>query len=164
MDITDLKDAFLRRFTDDPVNWFKWIIIFAVFIACYAAIIKFKIGDSISNKWERKRAKAKAMGHVIKANLVSSSISGDAPYYTSHGKYEYYLNGKSKKYTAHFNYKDPPRIVYLYYLKNPNRVFCCDEYHVQPVSDFIFALIVFSPFIICALLILLLRVDISGFQ
>ena len=163
-DITRLKDAFLRCFTDNPVNWLKWIIILAVFIACYVAIIKFKIGDNILNRWERKRDKAKAMGHVIKAKLISSSISGDAPNYTSYGKYEYSLNEKTKRYTAYFNYKNPPRIVYLYYLKNPNRVFCCDEYHVRPISGFIMALIIFSPFIICALLILLLRVDISGFQ
>ena len=64
-------------FTDDPVNWLKWAVVFAILIGGYAVAVPLykKVSHGVS--WERKRDIAKSRDHIIKASLVDKHPSGE---------------------------------------------------------------------------------------
>lgn len=72
-----IQEALITMFTDDPVNWLKWAIVFAVLIGGYAIAVPLykKVSHGVS--WERKRDIAKSRDHVIKASLVDKHPSGE---------------------------------------------------------------------------------------
>ena len=49
-----IQEALITMFTDDPVNWLKWAIVFAVLIGGYAIAVPLykKVSHGVS--WERK--------------------------------------------------------------------------------------------------------------
>ena len=155
----DYREAFVALFTDDPVNWVKWVVVFAVLILTYFISIPLstKVGYRLGR--ERKRDIARERGHVIKAYIVSQHSSGDVGEYDRHAKYEYTLDGKKKVYRAYFNYPNrPPRVLYLYYVNSPRRLFSMDEYHWDVPLALLMLPIVFLPWILAALTMLALGI------
>lgn len=67
-----IKEALIGVFSDDPINWLKWGIVFAILIGGY--IIAIPLYGKVSSRlsWERKRDIARSRDHVIKAALVKS--------------------------------------------------------------------------------------------
>ena len=55
----ELREAFYRTFTDDPVNWIKWIAVLAILVLGYVIAIPIYGKVSYRLSWERKRDIAK---------------------------------------------------------------------------------------------------------
>ena len=167
MSMQDLKNGLLKLFTNDPINWIKWVIVFAVLVLGYVILIKSKTVHAIYYKWEIKRDKARAKGNIIKATLIKSYPYGDPGSYSWTTTYEYTLNGETKKYRAYFNnasgISQPPRILYLYYINSPKHLFSVEEYHWDGFSGIVIFLITFAPWFLAAFFVWLLKIDISGF-
>ena len=68
-------------FTDDPVNWLKWAVVFAILIGGYAVAVPLYKKVSHGMSWERKRDIAKSRDHVIKASLVDKHPTGEVSHY-----------------------------------------------------------------------------------
>ncbi len=73
----EIKEAFYDLFTDNPVNWVKWGVVFLILILGYVVAIPLykKIQYRIS--WERKRDIARSRNHVIEATLLKKHPTGD---------------------------------------------------------------------------------------
>ncbi len=156
-----LKEAFYRTFTDDPVNWIKWGIVLAVFVIGYVVAIPIygKIRYHIS--WERKRDIARQRNQMIEATLIDKWRSGDAGEYDWHATYQYSVNGKQKTYKALFVHpQSPPRILYLYYLNNPNKLFSYSEYHWENHKAVILLPVICLPWIMAIAAMFLLNIEI----
>ena len=56
-----IKEALIGVFSDDPINWLKWGIVFAILIGGY--IIAIPLYGKVSSRlsWERKRDIARKM-------------------------------------------------------------------------------------------------------
>ena len=95
-----IQEALITMFTDDPVNWLKWAIVFAVLIGGYAIAVPLykKVSHGVS--WERKRDIAKSRDHVIKASLADKHPSGEVSRYDWHATYHYTIDGKERQYTC----------------------------------------------------------------
>ena len=91
-----IQEALITMFTDDPVNWLKWAIVFAVLIGGYAIAVPLykKVSHGVS--WERKRDIAKSRDHVIKASLADKHPSGEVSRYDWHATYHYTIDGKER--------------------------------------------------------------------
>lgn len=76
-----IQEALITMFTDDPINWLKWAIVFAILIGGYAIAVPLYKKVSHGMSWERKRDIAKSRGHVIKASLVDKHPSGEISRY-----------------------------------------------------------------------------------
>ena len=127
-----IQEALITMFTDDPVNWLKWAIVFAVLIGGYAIAVPLykKVSHGVS--WERKRDIAKSRDHVIKASLADKHPSGEVSRYDWHATYHYTIDGKERQYTAYFKHPStPPLYLYLYYVDDPDKLFSCEEYHYE---------------------------------
>lgn len=160
----ELKESFLKLFTDDPVNWIKWLVVFAVLVIGYVAAIPLYSKVSYRFSWDRKRDIAKSRGHVIEASLLQKYPSGKIGNYDWHATYLYTIHGEEKKYRAFFNCPNtPPRILYLYYIDSPKKVFSVSEYHWQNHIGCLLILIMFLPWLLAAFTIMALKIDISGF-
>lgn len=103
-----IQEALITMFTDDPVNWLKWAIVFAVLIGGYAIAVPLykKVSHGVS--WERKRDIAKSRDHVIKASLADKHPSGEVSRYDWHATYHYTIDGKERQYTAYFKHPSTP--------------------------------------------------------
>lgn len=155
-----LKEAFYGTFTDDPVNWIKWIIVFAVLIGGYfiAVPLLSKVEYRLSR--ERKRDIARSRNHIIEANLVDKYYTGEGVDRHWHATYEYTWNGKTKRYRAMFVRDQRPRCrLYLYYVDNPKKLFSCEEYRWENYKGVIFFPLMFLPWMLAILAILLLKID-----
>ena len=84
----DLKEAFYRFFTDDPVNWIKWGIVFAVLILGYVVAVPLYKKIYYRLSWERKRDIARSRDHVIRAKLVKKYPTGEVANYNWHATYQ----------------------------------------------------------------------------
>ena len=78
-----IQEALITMFTDDPINWLKWAVVFAVLIGGYAIAVPLYKKASHGMSWERKRDIAKSRDHVIKRILeldskIERSIDGRA--------------------------------------------------------------------------------------
>ena len=159
----ELREAFYRTFTDDPVNWIKWIAVLAILVLGYviAILIYGKVSYRLS--WERKRDIAKSRNHIIQARLIDKHSTGSPGHYSWYGTYLYTIDGVEKKYKAYFHEPStPPRILYLYYIDNPKRLFSVDEYHYQNHKAIILFPIICLPWILGIAAIFLLRIEIPG--
>lgn len=78
-----ITEALIGVFSDDPINWLKWGIVFAILIGGY--IIAIPLYGKVSSRlsWERKRDIARSKNHVIKAALVKKHPKGEV------GKYDW---------------------------------------------------------------------------
>ncbi len=158
-----LKEAFYRTFTDDPVNWIKWGVVLVILVVGYVIAIplygkvRYRIG------WERKRDIARQRNHIIKAILIDNWRSGNTGAYDCHATYQYSVNGKQKTYRALFvNRQSPPRILYLYYLNNPNKLFSYDEYHWENHKAVVLLPVMLLPWIMAIAAVFLLKIEIPG--
>ena len=161
--IAELRALLTQAFTDDPVNWLKWIAVFSTLVLGYVIFIPIYGKVSYRISWERKRDIARERGHVVESRLVKQFPSGDPGDYTWHGHYRYTVNGKEKLYRALFlNGQRPPRVLYLYYLTNPKRLFSVSEYHWENHKAVILLPIVFGPWLLAALAMVLLKAEYYG--
>ena len=72
----ELREAFYRTFTDDPVNWIKWIAVLAILVLGYVIAIPIYGKVSYRLSWERKRDIAKSRNHIIQARLIDKHSTG----------------------------------------------------------------------------------------
>lgn len=159
-----IQEALITMFTDDPINWLKWAVVFAVLIGGYAVAVPLykKVSHGVS--WERKRDIAKSMDHVIKASLVDKHPSGEVSRYNWRAVYRYTIDGEERQYVAHFKHPaTPPLYLYLYYVDDPDKLFSCEEYHYENHKGLLLFPVIFLPWILAVLALVLLGVDLSGF-
>mgnify|MGYP005806494795 FL=1 len=158
----DYQEAFVKLFTDNPVNWAKWVVVFVVLVLGYR--ISIPLFDKVSYRLGReyKRDLARKRGHIIKAFILDQHPSGDVGKYDWHAKYEYLLDGNKKVYRAYFNHPNcPPRVIYLYYVNSPKRLFSMDEYHWDVPLGLIKLPIIFLPWILAVLTMVALQIPIT---
>ncbi|MFI3209089.1 MAG: hypothetical protein R3Y40_08125 [Eubacteriales bacterium] len=160
----EIKEGLYQVFTDNPVNWIKWIVVFAILIAGYVVCLPIYKKVSYFFSYERKREMAKEKGHEIKATLISKHKVGDAPYYDYRVKYKYIVDEKEKKYKAFFKHpSSPPTNLCLYYINNPYFLFSCEEYRWQGHKGIVLLFINILPWIFALFAFQVLNIDISGF-
>lgn len=144
-------------FTDNPINWVKWGIVFVVLILGYVFIVKIGIKVIYLVSWERKGNIARAKGHVIKAELIKKYR--DEPLSDKwYAKYKYTVNGKTKKYHASFM-GEPPEVMDLYYKNSPRRVFGVEDEHYDLFEGLVSVFITILPWILAVLAAILLKID-----
>ena len=110
-----IQEALITMFTDDPINWLKWAVVFAILIGGYAIAVPLykKVSHGVS--WERKRDIAKSRDHVIKTALADKHPTGEVSRYDWHATYHYTIDGEERRYTAFFKHPStPPLYLYLY--------------------------------------------------
>ena len=97
-----IKEALIGVFSDDPINWIKWGIVFAILIGGY--IIAIPLYGKVSSRlsWERKRDIARSKDHVIKAALVKKHPKGEVGKYNWSATYRYEFDGEEREYHAYF--------------------------------------------------------------
>lgn len=121
-----------------------------------------KVSHGVS--WERKRDIAKSRDHVIKASLADKHPSGEVSRYDWHATYHYTIDGKERQYTAYFKHPStPPLYLYLYYVDDPDKLFSCEEYHYENHKGLLLLPVIFLPWILAGIALVLLGVDLSGF-
>lgn len=151
----NLKEPLLEMFTDDPVNWVKWAVVFTVLIGFF--ILSFKIYGKIEYHLSiRKKAdQARAKGHVIE-NAKRIAVRKKGTYQerkesnkTTYGAtYQYTLDGKEKVYRAYFSNNYPPETIDLYYKNSPRKLFSVEEYYWQPHIGILYLALIFMPFVL----------------
>lgn len=112
-----IRKAMYECFTDNPINWVKWGIVFAVLILGH--VFTSNLFDKVKYlmSYERKRDIAQSKGHVIEATLVRCRWY-DGKF---HALYHYRLGEENKSYGLLSNYGRPPEKINLYYIHRPNR-------------------------------------------
>ena len=155
-DIEMIKEGLTQTFSNDPIIWGKWLLVFIAFILTIVVRIKFKIDDKFapSKKLDEKVKKAIENKHIINATLISSRVYREND--TCSGRYEYEINGKKYKYSAMFTGIYPRRILHLYYEDNPRKVFTNEEYHHYVLRGLPLVILNFSPFIVGAFMVWIL--------
>lgn len=151
-----IKEGLTQTFSDNPVIWGKWLLVFITFILTFVIRIKFKIDDKFDpfKKLDEKVKKAIDNKHIINATLISSRVYRENN--TCRGMYEYEINGEKHKYNARFMGIYPRRTLHLYYEDNPRKVFTNEEYHHYVLKGLPLVILNFSPFIIGAFMVWLL--------
>ena len=121
-----------------------------------------KVSHGVS--WERKRDIAKSRGHVIEASLTGKHPTGEVSRYNWRAVYRYTVADEERQYVAHFKHPaTPPLYLYLYYVDDPDKLFSCEEYHYENHKGLLLFPIIFLPWILAVLALVLLGVDLSGF-
>ena len=123
-----IKEALIGVFSDDPINWVKWGIVFAILFGGYIIAIPLygKVSSSLS--WDRKRDIARSRDHVIKAALVKKHPKGEV------GKYDWSA-------TYH-----------------PRKLFSVEEYHYENHKAILLLPIIFLPWILAIAAMFLLNI------
>lgn len=144
----------IKMFTDDPVNWVKWAVVFTVLIGFF--ILAFKIYSKIEYRLsiQKKADDARAKGHVIPgAKRISvhekrsrSERNGEETTYS--GTYKYMLDGKEKEYRAFFDTNYPPKEIDLYYKNSPRKLFSVEEYYWRAHIGILYLSLIFMPFVL----------------
>ena len=57
-----IQEALIGMFTDDPINWLKWGVVFAILIGGYVIAVPLYKKVSYLISWERKREIARKRG------------------------------------------------------------------------------------------------------
>src|SRR5699024_12391320 len=91
-----IQEALITMFTDDPINWLKWAIVFAVLIGGYAIAVPLYKKLSHGMSWERKRDIAKSRDPVIKASLVDKHPAGEVSRYNWRADDRYTVDGEER--------------------------------------------------------------------
>lgn len=120
-----IQEALVSMFTDDPRNWVKWGIVFAILIGGYVIAIPLYNKITAGLSWERKRDIAKSKDHIIKASLVNKHPSGEVSRYNWRATYRYTLQGEERQYTAYFKHPGnaAPVLVSLLHRSSGQTVF-----------------------------------------
>lgn len=159
----EIKEAFYDLFTDNPVNWVKWGVVFLILILGYVVAIPLYKKVYYRVSWERKRDIARSRNHVIEATLLKKHPKGEVASYNWYATYQYFINGEKKQYKAYFKHPmTPPLKLSLYYLNSPNRLFSYDEYHWESHKGLLLFPIIFLPWILAVAALFLLKVEIPG--
>lgn len=159
----DTREAFYDLFGDDPVNWMKWVVVFAVLILGYVIALPLYKKVEYRLSWDRKRDLARERDHVIEAVLEKKYPSGEPGNYDWHAAYRYTVGGKQKKYNAFFKHpQTPPLRIFLYYLNNPGRVFSYEEYHYENHKAVLLLPVMLLPWILAILTFVVLGIEIPG--
>ena len=159
------SNKFTETFTDDPVNWVKWVIVLIVFIAGFFVAFKVeKLFAPILESRERKKQIAIERGNVIEAKLLTSSRRSYRKEGVDEwwGKYEYTVGGRTKIYHATFYHISPPHVLRLYYVNNPQKLFSMEEYRYELGKGLLLFPIRFLPFILGGLTLFLLGAEMGG--
>ena len=115
----EIKEAFYDLFTDNPVNWVKWGVVFLILILGYVVAIPLYKKIQYRMSWERKRDIARSRNHVIEATLLKKHPTGEVARYNWYATYQYSINGEEKQYKAYFKHPmTPPLKLSLYYLNS----------------------------------------------
>ncbi len=135
--------------TGEERTWARLILVIIIMMISFIVCLVI-FTDHKRFNWEhptRKKAReAEAMGHAVDAILVedkSYEITRDIysddddrrllrteSSWKFDGRYKYSVDGKEYKYR--YTIKQPPKILRLYWLKNPKKPFCIDEDHISP--------------------------------
>ena len=59
-----IQEALTMMFTDNPINWIKWAVVFAILIGGYAIAVPLYKKASHGVTWERKRDIAKSLSLI----------------------------------------------------------------------------------------------------
>lgn len=159
----EIKEVLLEVFTDDPVNWIKWILVYMVLIFGYIAILPLyrKIGYWLS--YHRKRELAESKGHVFDAKMIEHYSVDNLKKRTRQATYGYMIQGQELRYRAKFKRPNkPPNALKLYYIDDPKKMFCCEEYHWQESKALSLLLVIFIPWILATLAMTLLAIETTG--
>ena len=90
--------------------------------------------------------------------------SGEVSRYNWRAVYRYTVDGEERQYTAHFKHPaTPPLYLYLYYVDDPDKLFSCEEYHYENHKGLLLFPVIFLPWILACIALVLLGVDLSGF-
>lgn len=157
-DIQMMKEGLIQLFSDDPIVWGKWLLVFAAFVLTFVVRIKFNIDEKFkpSRKLDEKVKKAIEKKHIINAKLIKR-YPFDRENDTCSGKYEYEIDGKKYTYTALFRGRYPRRILHLFYEDDPKKVFTNEEYNPFDIFKALPSLILaFSPFLVGAFMVWIL--------
>ena len=74
------------------------------------------------------------------------------------------INGEERQYTAYFKHPStPPLYLYLYYVNDPDKLFSCEEYHYKNHKGILLLPVIFLPWILAGVALVLLGVDLPGF-
>lgn len=146
------KELLMEAFGDNPISWMKWIVVLVVFILSFYILV-FKIFGKIWYKAdvERKIEKAQAKGNVLRGTLVDSYVKyhEDSLQRTFVGRYQYELKGVKHKYSTSFPLEmRPPKVINLYYINSPKRLFCKESYRHNPFLGILYLIGVIFPFAI----------------
>ncbi len=154
----EVREPLLEMFTDDPVNWVKWAVVFTVLVVGY--ILAFKIYSKIEYHLsvQKKADQARTKGHVIEnAKLIKVRKKGtyqerkEKHKTTYSATYRYTLDGKEKEYHAYFGNNYPPETIHLYYKNSPRKLFSVEEYYWQAPVGVLYLALFFMPFVLAAL-------------
>ncbi len=155
----DVRGPLLEMFTDDPVNWVKWAVVFTVLVVGY--VLAFKIYSKIEYHLsvQKKADLARAKGHVIE-NAKRIKVRKKGTYQerkeknktTYSATYRYTLDGKEKEYRAYFSNNYPPETIDLYYKNSPRKLFSVEEYYWQAPVGVLYLALFFMPFVLAALI------------
>lgn len=160
--MTEILESMTAVFGTDPINWLKWSVVFGVLILGYimAFPVYKKVHYAIS--WDKKRDIAQSRGHTIRATLVSGNVilRDNRKDSRCRGRYTYTIDGRERFYNAIFsNTKHPPRLLDLYYVDKPKKVFSCQEYHWDNHKALILAPVMLSPWILAIITMLALKIE-----
>lgn len=159
-----IQEALIGMFSDDPINWLKWGVVFAILIGSYVIAVPLYKKLSYRISWERKREIARSRGHVVKASLENKHPIGEVARYNWRATYCCTVQGEERKHTAYFKHPaTPPLSLYLYYIDNPNKLFSYEEYHYENHKGMLLLPVIFLPWILACIALALLGVDLSGF-
>ena len=159
-----------EMFTNDPINWLKWAVVFIVLIGTFIISMKIfkKIGYVLSG--EKKVDEARAKGHVIKnARRVDSwtkhNYESLNEYHSSeerhYGTYEYEIDGEIREYHAYFRHRLPPKTITLYYKDNPKKLFCMEDWSWNPFGGMVYLFFIFMPFVLATLTAMALKIPLG---
>jgi len=167
----DVREPLIAMFTDDPVNWVKWVVVFTVLIGCF--ILSAKIYGKIEYHLsvQKKADQARAKGHVIE-NAKRIKVRKKGTYQerkesnktTYSGIYRYTLDGKEKEYRAYFSNNYPPETIDLYYKNSPRKLFSVEEYYWQPHIGMLYMALIFMPFVLAAFTGMALNIPSFSFE
>ena len=77
--------------------------------------------------------------------------------------YRYTVEDKERQYDAYFKHPaTPPLYLYLYYVDQPDRLFSCEEYHYENHKGLLLFPVIFLPWILAGLALVLLGVELPG--
>nr|MBQ8253509.1 hypothetical protein [Lachnospiraceae bacterium] len=154
----NVKEPLLAMFTDDPVNWVKWAVVFTVLIGFFILSVKIYGKIEYHLSIQKKADQARAKGHVIenakrikvrKKGTYQERKEGNKQTYSA--TYRYTIDGEEKEYHAYFGNNYPPDTIDLYYKNSPRKLFSVEEYYWQPFIGVLYLMLIFAPFVLAAL-------------
>ena len=171
--MNEIGQALMETFGSNPINWIKWIIVFAVLIITYVVLIKSKVKQKVEYYLGKdyKKDKAREKGHVFKGELVSEKATfhrgdiddpKDHDYWINRATYVYDdKTGKQRSYKAKIYQQHAPTIITLYYVDDPRKPFTMEEKPLRnrnPILTIFYIIYTFLPWLLAALMVKILGI------